>query len=56
MELSDSRGAATDGPIGKIRDGDMVRLDATAGELSVLVPADEWNERSPAKRGSDHSE
>jgi phosphogluconate dehydratase len=27
------------GPIGKVRDGDIVRLDADAGTLEVLVPA-----------------
>jgi len=48
--------ALSDGPIGKIRDGDMIRLDANRGELSVTVPADEWSERSHAKRSSDHSE
>lgn len=36
------------GPIGKIRDGDIIRLDAIQGELSALVPADEWNERNHA--------
>ena len=44
--------ALADGPIGKIRDGDMIRLDAQAGELSALVPADEWSERSHANRQS----
>src|SRR5690606_23812564 len=29
------------GAIGKIRDGDMVRLDATSGTLELLVPAAE---------------
>jgi len=42
--------ALADGPIGKVRDGDMIRLDAEKGELSVLVPADEWNERNHARR------
>ena len=40
--------ALADGPIGKIRNGDIIRLDANKGELSVLVPADEWNDRSQA--------
>lgn len=49
--------ALADGPIGKVRDGDMIRLDADKGELSALVPTDEWNERSHARRrcsDSDH--
>jgi phosphogluconate dehydratase len=45
--------ALADGPIAKVRDGDRIRLDAPAGELSVLVPADEWRERSAAHRPED---
>jgi len=33
------------GPIAKVRDGDVIRLDAVAGTLTVLVPADEWAAR-----------
>ncbi|GAB3040321.1 phosphogluconate dehydratase [Oleiagrimonas citrea] len=33
------------GPLGKVRDGDMIRLDADAGTLDALVDADEWNAR-----------
>jgi phosphogluconate dehydratase len=40
--------AARGGPIGKLREGDMIRLDAVAGTLEVLVDADEWNARSHA--------
>ena len=47
--------ALAHGPISKIRDGDMVRLDADNGELSALVPTDEWNERSHAARSSQDS-
>lgn len=36
------------GPIAKIRDGDMIRLDAVTGTLEVLVPADELDAREPA--------
>jgi phosphogluconate dehydratase len=36
------------GPIAKIRDGDMIRLDAVAGTLEVLVPAHEFDAREPA--------
>ena len=35
------------GAIGKIRDGDMIRVDATAGALEVLVDAAEWASRVP---------
>ncbi|MGN8000350.1 phosphogluconate dehydratase [Sphingomonas sp. 22176] len=36
------------GPIGKVRDGDMLRLDAENGTLEALVPADEWDAREHA--------
>jgi phosphogluconate dehydratase len=36
------------GPIAKIRDGDMIRLDAVIGTLEVLVPVDEFDAREPA--------
>ncbi|MEP4291320.1 MAG: dihydroxy-acid dehydratase, partial [Rhizobiaceae bacterium] len=38
--------AAEGGPIAKLRDGDVVRLDATRGELVALVDADEWENRT----------
>lgn len=34
------------GPLGKVRDGDIIRLDAVAGTLAALVDADEWAARS----------
>ncbi|ABE45459.1 phosphogluconate dehydratase [Polaromonas sp. JS666] len=34
--------AAAGGPLAKVRDGDMIRLDAVTGELQVLVPEAEW--------------
>jgi phosphogluconate dehydratase len=37
------------GPIAKIRDGDMIRLDAVTGALEVLVPAEEFDAREPAQ-------
>ena len=40
--------AARGGPIGKLREGDMIRLDAVAGTLQVLVDANEWHARSHA--------
>ncbi|MFG1426720.1 phosphogluconate dehydratase [Roseixanthobacter glucoisosaccharinicivorans] len=41
--------AAAGGPIGKIRDGDLVRVDGVAGHLTVLVDADEWAARAQAE-------
>ncbi len=37
--------AASGGPLAKVRDGDMLRLDALTGELLVLVPDAEWRAR-----------
>ena len=37
--------AASGGPLAKVRDGDVIRLDALTGELNVLLSADEWNKR-----------
>ena len=34
------------GPLAKVRDGDIIRLDATAGTLAAIVPADEWAQRA----------
>ena len=40
--------AADGGAIAKIRDGDMIRLDAASGRLDVLVDAEEFAARAPA--------
>lgn len=40
--------ALADGPIGKIRDGDIIRLNAVVGTLNALVNEDEWHERTHA--------
>jgi phosphogluconate dehydratase len=40
--------AADGGAIARICDGDMIRLDAVAGRLEVLVDAAEWASRSAA--------
>ncbi|MGH3244465.1 MAG: dihydroxy-acid dehydratase, partial [Spirillospora sp.] len=40
--------AAAGGPLGRVRDGDIVRLDADAGVLEVLVPDGEFEAREPA--------
>ncbi len=34
--------AADGGPLARLRDGDVIRLDAAAGRLEVLVPEAEW--------------
>jgi len=39
--------AVDGGPIAKIKDGDMIRLDAVAGTLEVLVDAAEFAARTP---------
>jgi phosphogluconate dehydratase len=40
--------AAAGGTLAKVRDGDTIRLDATAGTLQVLVDVAEWNARPVA--------
>ncbi|GAB3345804.1 phosphogluconate dehydratase [Lysobacter tyrosinilyticus] len=40
--------AACGGAIAKLRDGDVLRLDANAGALDVLVDSDEWAVRETA--------
>lgn len=40
--------AAAGGPIARLRDGDVLRLDAHAGTLDVLVDENEWRTRVPA--------
>ena len=45
------------GPLTKLRDGDMIRLDSVAGTLIAEVPEEEWNRRessSPPANGSGH--
>ena len=37
--------AAAGGPLAKVRTGDVIRLDAVAGTLQVLVSASDWAER-----------
>jgi phosphogluconate dehydratase len=41
--------AARGGPIGRLRDGDLVRLCARQGELTALVAEAEWAARAPAE-------
>ncbi len=39
--------ASAGGPIAKIRNGDIIRLNGTVGQLNVLVDEDTWAEREP---------
>ena len=41
--------AMAGGPLAKVMDGDVIRLDAVAGTLDVLVTADVWAARSVAQ-------
>jgi phosphogluconate dehydratase len=45
--------AARGGPIAKVREGDLIRLDAAAGTLEVLVDPIELNQRDIEPRQSD---
>ena len=40
--------ALADGPLARLRDGDVVRLCAHTGALDAVVPTDEWAARIPA--------
>ena len=44
------------GPLAKVRDGDIIRLDAVAGTLQVLVPEAEWAARPLAERSQSLAE
>ncbi|MDC8759262.1 phosphogluconate dehydratase [Janthinobacterium fluminis] len=37
------------GPLGLVRDGDIIRVDAFTGTLAALVPAEVWQARSQAQ-------
>ncbi|MEY4695420.1 MAG: Phosphogluconate dehydratase [Pseudomonadota bacterium] len=39
--------AAAGGPLAKVRDGDVIRLDGIAGTLQALVSESEWAARTP---------
>jgi phosphogluconate dehydratase len=41
--------ASAGGPLAKVRDGDIIRLNATVGMVNVLVDEDAWAERVPAE-------
>jgi phosphogluconate dehydratase len=40
--------AASGGPLARVQNGDLIRLDAVAGTLQVLLDPDAWNARTPA--------
>jgi phosphogluconate dehydratase len=40
--------ALAGGPLARVRDGDVIRLDAVTGVLQALVAPDEWSRRAPA--------
>src|SRR5690606_34661387 len=48
--------ASDGGQIARIQDGDIVRLDAVAGTLEVLVDAAEFSGRAPATSDLDRNE
>ncbi len=48
--------ALADGPLGKVRDGDVIRLDAVAGTLQALVDEAVWAEREHAQLSAEHAE
>ena len=41
--------ASAGGPLARVRDGDVIRLDTVAGTLDVLLPEAEWAARPVAK-------
>jgi phosphogluconate dehydratase len=45
--------AAAGGPLAKVRDGDVIRLDAVAGTLNVLISPQAWAERALATMPQD---
>ncbi|WP_128001857.1 phosphogluconate dehydratase [Piscinibacter defluvii] len=44
------------GPLGKVRDGDVIRLDARAGTLNALVDPGEWALREVAPQTAAHAQ
>lgn len=41
------------GPLGKVRSGDLLRVDAVAGTLDALVPPEDWTARVIEERPAD---
>ncbi|MBL8326018.1 MAG: phosphogluconate dehydratase [Rubrivivax sp.] len=48
--------ALAGGPLARVRDGDIVRVDAVAGTLAARVDAAEWARREPASRPASDAE
>ena len=48
--------ALAGGPLAKVRDGDLIRVDAVAGTLDALVDATTWAAREPATIGDAQAE
>jgi len=48
--------ALAGGPLGKVRSGDVIRLDAEAGTLGALVDAAEWAAREPAALSAEQAD
>jgi len=48
--------ALAGGPLARVRDGDMIRVDAVAGTLDVLVDPAQWATRAPAERAPDQAD
>ena len=46
--------AASGGPIAKIQDGDLIRVDAESGTIEALVDPAEWDARQPATADLSH--
>ncbi|MCK6425845.1 MAG: phosphogluconate dehydratase [Burkholderiaceae bacterium] len=44
------------GPLGKVRSGDLLRVDAVAGTLDALVPPEDWAARATAERPAELAE
>ncbi|BDI07045.1 phosphogluconate dehydratase [Sphaerotilus microaerophilus] len=41
------------GPLGKVRSGDLLRVDAVSGTLDALVPPEDWTARTIEERPAD---
>ena len=48
--------ALAGGPLARLRDGDLIRLDAEAGTLAALVDEAEWAAREPAVLSDEQAE
>jgi phosphogluconate dehydratase len=48
--------ALAGGDLGKVHDGDLIRLDAVAGTLSALVPEADWAARERAQLSAQEAE